>query len=526
MGGIFFAIQNQISFNTNLIKAFQNIKYRGQDSSTISTDCTVSINNLRERDLTMVKSVLSRQELARYVQYHFIYGYHSFLVTCPDAMQPFCDPIQARVNLDDLTKGTSDYRSLRSRVPRKLLCNGEIYNYDELKRLGNFDQRDLETNCDVEIILPVYIRDGLESTLAKLDGEFAFVITENVSTYKISDVKVYVARDPLGLKPLYYNISNGAATFVSEQKGTNLATKPFPPGFYFDFQKWRLNQDPFVRYYNFSTFESLDNCTFTKSDPETLKDVYNKLYENVHSSVIKMSSSFLEIGILVSGTVESCAIAKIYTSAFPGKVNLFTISDTLNGENLDIGFTEKFVHTLGSNVTLHVININEIELLASSTGVLKDLLVENPKDGILEYHLFDYIKKNTNVRVVLSGYGTELYMGTHLRNLDDAVFQKTSITSLKEAHLGKLKVTDAVSNYFGIEVRMPFLSKGLLEFILRVHPRLKRENFYKKNAKIEKYILRKTIEIKLGLPEEIVWRQKGTAFTNFEKRFDNWAASN
>ncbi len=79
-----------------------------------------------------------------------------------------------------------------------LICNGEIYNYKEL-----FEELQVvpQTNSDCEIIIHLYKQYGIHETLHLLDGVFAFILFDNNDL----DIgrKVYVARDPFGVRPLY-----------------------------------------------------------------------------------------------------------------------------------------------------------------------------------------------------------------------------------------------------------------------------------------------------------------------------------
>ena len=75
-----------------------------------------------------------------------------------------------------------------------LVCNGEIYNYKYLYELMDIKP---ETDSDCEVIIHLYMRYGIEQTLQMLDGVFAFVL------YDSNNSNIYVARDPIGVRPLY-----------------------------------------------------------------------------------------------------------------------------------------------------------------------------------------------------------------------------------------------------------------------------------------------------------------------------------
>jgi len=81
-----------------------------------------------------------------------------------------------------------------------LICNGEIYNYKELyASMGITPQ----TQSDCEVIIHLFIRYGIAQTLVMLDGVFSFVLFDNRVSNDLNS-QLYVARDPLGVRPLYY----------------------------------------------------------------------------------------------------------------------------------------------------------------------------------------------------------------------------------------------------------------------------------------------------------------------------------
>ncbi len=92
-----------------------------------------------------------------------------------------------------------------------LICNGEIYNYLELRKELLQKGHAFRTRVDVEVLLHLYEEEGLD-LLAKLNGQFAFVI------YDRKKKILFLARDHIGINPLYYTIVNGVLIFASEIK--------------------------------------------------------------------------------------------------------------------------------------------------------------------------------------------------------------------------------------------------------------------------------------------------------------------
>jgi len=92
-----------------------------------------------------------------------------------------------------------------------IIFNGEIYNYKELKEQHLSDDLKLQSATDTEILLYLYIKKG-KDCLNDLNGFFAFAI------YDMTEQSVFVARDRMGIKPLYYMHDENRVLFASEMK--------------------------------------------------------------------------------------------------------------------------------------------------------------------------------------------------------------------------------------------------------------------------------------------------------------------
>ena len=92
-----------------------------------------------------------------------------------------------------------------------LVCNGEIFNYLELRKMLVQKGHSFRTRTDVEVLLHLYEEHGIDF-LNKINGQFAFVI------YDRNERKLFLARDHFGINPLYYAIVNGVFIFASEIK--------------------------------------------------------------------------------------------------------------------------------------------------------------------------------------------------------------------------------------------------------------------------------------------------------------------
>ncbi|MFH0728008.1 MAG: asparagine synthase (glutamine-hydrolyzing) [Pseudomonadota bacterium] len=118
-----------------------------------------------------------------------------------------------RLSIIDLTTGNQPhYNEDRTLVS---VCNGEIYNYRELKEALVAKGHRFRTNCDVEILVHLheeYGAAGISTGLNRLNGQFSLAI------YDIKDQSLLLARDPVGITPLFFTEVDGSFIFASEIK--------------------------------------------------------------------------------------------------------------------------------------------------------------------------------------------------------------------------------------------------------------------------------------------------------------------
>jgi asparagine synthase (glutamine-hydrolysing) len=117
-----------------------------------------------------------------------------------------------RLSIQDLSPtGAQPMNSASGRYVT--VYNGEIYNFRELRRdLERDGVRKWRGHSDTEVMLAMIERHGFEETLAQLDGMFA------IALYDREKGKLYLARDRMGEKPLYYGWSGSSFVFASELK--------------------------------------------------------------------------------------------------------------------------------------------------------------------------------------------------------------------------------------------------------------------------------------------------------------------
>ncbi|HME05336.1 MAG TPA: asparagine synthase (glutamine-hydrolyzing), partial [Solirubrobacteraceae bacterium] len=113
-----------------------------------------------------------------------------------------------RLAIVDIAGGT---QPMFGRAGECLVYNGEIYNYPRLRQGLEAERVRFETNCDTEVVMRLYERDGIDC-LRSLDGMFAFALWDPACR------RLLLARDRMGEKPLYWSNVAGRLVFGSEIK--------------------------------------------------------------------------------------------------------------------------------------------------------------------------------------------------------------------------------------------------------------------------------------------------------------------
>ena len=269
MGAIYFVIYDikNPPKNLDFITDFAKSKHRGPNSTTLTRDFT---QNLSRIDTNMVKYTLSKREILEYKQYAFVSGFHRMSINdlTVSGDQPFESPPMHKIH---------EYPELKTQPKRTLLCNGEIYNYEELKESENFTDKHLTSNCDIEILLP-------------------FILTENLNTYILKNINIYAVRDIFGTKPLYMvkNQNKSFYMFVSELKSIppnmlhdkDYIIKEVPPGTYWSFNNSVIKKSniDFIRYSDWNYYKSLDTCIINSK--EICEDIAVKRFMKLIAGLI------------------------------------------------------------------------------------------------------------------------------------------------------------------------------------------------------------------------------------------------
>lgn len=396
-----------------------------------------------------------------------------------------------------------------------VVFNGEIYNYKDLRekliRVGS----DFKTGSDTEVLLHGYKQWG-EELPKKLDGMFAFVIFDRLKN------KVFAARDPFGIKPLYFAKYNQDLFFASEVKSFLFfkekinSLDQIKPGHYYDTSKREQ-----CSYYSIDEYlVSRHRARFErgyKHSPEYIQLLSRDLKKRLTQSVRKRMQTDLAIGVFLSGGIDSSAIT--YLANQYKEVTAYSIG--MEGSP-DIENAKILAQHLNIKLKTKIFTLQEIlpqiRRVIYHLETFDTVMVE---DAIPTY-LVAGLARQDGLKIMLCGDGSDELFGGYekLIEIPSNRLSEEIIFYLKTLHKFDLQRVDRMTMAHCLETRVPFLDKSFIEFALDVPVDLK---VFRGNKSIkEKYILRKAFED--VLPPEIVRRRKASFFqsSGISRSLSDW----
>jgi asparagine synthase (glutamine-hydrolysing) len=371
-----------------------------------------------------------------------------------------------------------------------MIHNGEVYNHQKL-RTEVLKNHAFRTTSDSEVIVHLYEEFGT-SFCHLLDGMFAFVVVDGN--------QVMAARDPLGIKPLYYGLDErGRIYFASEMKAIVdicVTISTFPPGHYY------TPESGFVSYYK---------PNWQNTDTVVSPVDYARLREVLSQSVKKRLMSDVPVGVLLSGGLDSSLIAAIAARLMHEsgrKLHSFSIG--LNAQAPDAIAAQKVADFIGTiHHEIHFTIEEGIQILHQLIWHLETYDVTSIRASTPMYFLSKAIAQ-LGIKVVLSGEGADEVFGGYLyfRNAPSvADFHKETIERVQKLHTADLLRADKSTMAHGLEARVPFLDQDFLSVAMGIQPADKMPDTF--NG-IEKFVLRKAFDTTETpyLPQEVLWRQK------------------
>ena len=305
-----------------------------------------------------------------------------------------------------------------------LIFNGEIYNHQELRqRLPK--SLEFKGHSDSETLLYYLIHFGQQG-IVDLNGIFGFAFADKAKK------KMILARDPFGVKPLYYSHSDNGLVFSSEIRPIQalLNENELDGQALASLLRLRYNAAPRTLFKNVQKVPSGHSITWDISDakitheshfyasqlPKTIKGGKKELVDAygdiLQASVKRQLLSDVEVGVLLSGGIDSAMIAALAKKHYTGKLKAFTIGFEGEFEEDEIADAKETAELLG--LEHHVEKISFHDFL----GLIKECsrIVEEPLATTSMIPMY-YLSKlaSGHVKVVLTGQGADEPLGGYTR---------------------------------------------------------------------------------------------------------------
>ncbi len=403
-----------------------------------------------------------------------------------------CVLMHERLSIVDVEHGAQPLYDTKTK--RVLAVNGEIYNHKELeKKLSN--SHDFQTNSDCEVLLYLYDEFGTDF-LNEIDGIFAF------SLYDPNTKDYFVARDHIGIIPLYIGWDENGVTYVaSEMKSIESyceKLQEFPPGNYY-------KNGEFTQWYQPNWVNEIP------TDAVSLPKLKKALEDSVHKQLM----CDVPYGVLISGGLDSSVIAAIAAKYSKKRVE--------SGDAEEAWWPRLHSFAIGLDGSP---DLKAAKIVADAIGTVHHECKYTIQEGLdalrdVIYHLETYdvttIRaatpmylmarkiKSMGIKMVLSGEGADEvfggYLYFHMAPNKEELHHETVRKLQKLSKYDCLRANKSMAAW-GIEARVPFLGKEFLEYAMNIDPADKMCS----DGKAEKYVLRKAFE---GIiPDEVLWRQK------------------
>ncbi len=395
-----------------------------------------------------------------------------------------------RLSIVDLDGGEQPLRTLDGE--RWVVANGEIYNHEDLRtRLGGT----FTTDSDSEVVLHVVDRYGVAG-IHDMRGMYAFATATRAG-------EVVLARDPLGVKPLYWARHDDRVLAASE-----LAA--FPPGL-------RAHVEEFPPGHHWTPAGGVRPFVDLRVDPLGLEEPAAPVFtdreearaairDTLVAGVGERMMADVPVGVFLSGGLDSSIVAAILARLAPSGTTVHSFAAGTEGSG----------DLLAARVVAAHLGLEHHERIYTDDDVIDALpevvrATESYEPSLVRSAVPNFLLSELaarHLKVVLTGEGAdELFAGYHhFRTLDVEALRAALADGIDALHHLNLQRCDRVTMAHGLEARVPFLSRDMLALAQRIPMEWKLLGDDGQEQAQEKALLREAFEG--WLPEAILWRRK------------------
>ena len=399
---------------------------------------------------------------------------------------------------------------------RYLVCNGEIFNSDNLIDELGLHIAPGSSDCAV---IPALLERGMDMAelCRQLDGDFAIVDTDlEAGVFR-------VARDPYGVRPLYYGEGPSWRALVSELKAFPDDVKHIEyilPGTWRTFMmdknlettasglQGRWHEVPWLK------------TPYWKSSLDGLCHAGAALRDGLEEAVAKRLTTVREVGACLSGGLDSSLIAALAASILHkrGK-KLHTYSIGMMGSS-DLAYARKVADHIGSIHHERIVTAEEcLALIPEVIRAIESFDITTVRASVGNYLVGQLIRQETpSVKVVLNGDGADEAMGGYLYMRaapSNSAFETETTRLLTDIHLYDVLRSERSMAAHGLESRSPFLDRQFVSIVRSIPTDALRPS----NDILEKSMIRAVFDTVKLLPEVVLWRPK-EAFSDGMSRAD------
>lgn len=425
---------------------------------------------------------------------------------------------QSRLSIIDLSSGIQPIHNEDKSL--WIIFNGEIFNYPDLREYLISKGHVFYTHTDTEVILHLFEEEGI-NCIHKLNGQFAFAIWDRTKKF------LFLARDRIGIRPLFFTQFNNNFIFASEVKAilsfeqvkreinsqaidqiftfwTTLRGKTIfdniselPPGHYIVSQNGKLEVNQFWQP-PFSSEKNSNNRT------ELVAQLKELLYDAVK---IRLRAD-VPVGSYLSGGLDSSGVTTTIKRNFNN--NLRTFGIRFESSDFDEGeFQQEMVEFL---------NVDHTDLLVTNSDIAENLesmlwFTEKPllRTAPIPLYLLSRVVHDSGYKVVLTGEGADEFFGgynifkeTKIRNF----WSKYPDSKLRPLLLAKLypyifkdkRLNNSLVEFFKFGIDDP--SNPFFSHIVRWNNTSKIKSFFSKNLKDELHYYNSLNELLSALPSD------------------------
>ncbi len=407
----------------------------------------------------------------------------SIMGLSPEGMQPFAFSDKRR---EPFVTDENGFAEMPEGADTLVVCNGELYGFRRQKQALEEKGYSFISGSDCEILPALYREYGTEM-FSQLDAEFAMIL------YDAKTGSFLAARDPIGIRPLYYGVlKDGSFCFASEPgnlMGMTDEIKPFPPGHF-----W---QDGVFTCYN-------DPAAVEQYCMDDVETVCGQIHDRLIEGVKKRLDADAPIGFLLSGGLDSSLVCGIAAGMMDKPLQTWAIG--MDVDAIDLKYAREVADYIHSDHHEVIISAEDVtDALENVIRILATYDITTIRASMGMYLVCKAIHEQSDRRVILTGEISDEIFGYKYTDFapDAEAFQSESQKRIRELHMYDVLRADRCISVNSLEARVPFGDLDFVSYCMAIDPE-KKMNRYQKG----KYLLRHAFEKDGIIPENILWREK------------------